>query len=242
MRIFILIFGLLAGMASAEEPRGFLLNVPTDLADVGLLDHILPRFALKTGRRAEVVSGAADVVIVAGGDAPAFARGDKVWSVEVSTNSDAGARFKVWLRSDIGLNTVASFQPVVGERFHAFAQPVVKTETVFDGDATRGLAVAQAHCARCHRVTEGGTAIGIGSTPSFMALRALPDWAARFGAFYVLNPHPSFMKVDGISPEFDPMRPPSLVPVLLTQDEVEAVQAYVSRLAPADLGAAVVAK
>ena len=83
MRIFILIFGLWAGMASAEEPRGFLLSVPNELADVGLLDHLLPRFTLKTGRRAEVVSGAADVAIVAGGDAPAFGRGDKVWSVEV---------------------------------------------------------------------------------------------------------------------------------------------------------------
>jgi hypothetical protein len=242
MRIFILIFGLLAVMASAEEPRGFRLSVPPELVDAGLIDYILPRFGLKTGRRAEVASDGVDVAIVVGGDAPVFARGDRVWSVLVLTNNDAGERFKVWLLSEIGSNTVASFQPVVGERFHAFVQPVVKAEIVFDGDATHGLAVARTHCARCHRVAVGGTGIGIGSTPSFMALRSLPDWAARFEAFYVLNPHPSFMKVDGISPEFDPMRPPSLVPILLTQNEVEAVQAYVSHLAPADLGAAVVAK
>ena len=45
MRIFIHIFGLLAGMASAKVPRGFLLGAPTELADVGLVSHILPRLA-----------------------------------------------------------------------------------------------------------------------------------------------------------------------------------------------------
>ena len=243
MRILILIFGLFAAMASAEEQRSFQLSVPAGLAEAGLIDYLLPRFALKTGRRGEIVGDVADVAIVAGSDGvPAFARGGDTWSVQRLTDNDAGQRFADWLLSDIGLNTVASFKPALGESFRAVARSVAAEEVVFEGDAVEGFAVAKAHCIRCHRVEEEGKGIGIGSTASFMALRALPDWAERFRAFYVLNPHPSFMQVEGVSPDFDPMRPPAIVPVLLTVDEVEALQAYVAGIAPADLGAAVVAK
>jgi mono/diheme cytochrome c family protein len=238
--IWVLSFGLFAAMARADEPREFRLDAPVALQQTGLIDHLLPRFALKTGRRGQLVTTEADVVIADGrGGTPAFARGDQVWSVRRLTDSDAGGRFADWLLSDIGVNTIRSFAPLTGEGFSAVAQETVVAEVVFEGDAVHGLDVSRVHCRRCHRVAVDGTGIGIGSAPSFMALRALPDWAARFAAFYALNPHPSFMLVEGISPAFDPMHPPPIVPVKLTLDEVEAVQAYVSGLPPADLGAEV---
>ena len=242
MRFLIVIFWCFAAMAQAEEPRSFRLTVPAALEEAGLIGYLLPRFALKTGRRGDVVTDAPDFALVEGlAGSPVFARGETVWSLVLVTQNDPGRRFGDWLLSDIGLNTVASFKPVKGEPFRAVVQTVAVAQVVFEGDAMRGLAVAQAHCGRCHRVAVT-SATGIGSTPSFMALRALPDWAERFGAFYVLNPHPSFMLVDGISTGFDPSRPPALVPIILTQAEVEAVQAYVSGLAPADLGREVEAK
>jgi len=69
-----------------------------------------------------------------------------------------------------------------------------------------------------------------------MALRALPAWGERFMAFFALNPHPSFLRLEGVSPDFDPERPPTIEPVLVTQGEVDALLAYVSALDPADLG------
>jgi hypothetical protein len=78
---------------------------------------------------------------------------------------------------------------------------------------------------------------GIGSTPSFSVLRSLPDWSDRFSVFYVLNPHPSFTVIDGVTPPFATNRPPPIAPVVLTLDDLEDVLAYVAGLKPADLGA-----
>lgn len=241
--IWILIFCLAAAMARGEPSRTFRIGVPAGLQETGLIDYLLPRFALKTERRGQIVTSDADIAIVEGRDGEvAFARGDRVWSLQRLTQNDAGGRFANWVLSEIGANTIRSFVPITGIAFSAVSQSAAIDEVVFDGDAVRGLAVAKTHCGRCHRVAVHGTGMGIGSTPSFMALRALPDWAARLGAFYALNPHPSFMQVEGVSPAFDPMRPPSIVPVTLTPDDVEAVQAYVAGVTPADLGAAVEAK
>jgi hypothetical protein len=239
----VLIGLLMATMAAAQEaPRTFTLAADEDLVQSGLLEYILPRFALKTGRRGELVEGPADLVLT---DVPSggaiFGRDGQSWYLDLRSDNDAAQRFADWLRSDIGLRTVESFAPAQGAPFGAVAQERIVEAIVFDGDPVLGAKVAALHCARCHRVSVEDTN-SIGSTPSFMALKALADWSDRFGAFYVLNPHPSFMLVSGVSPDFNPARPPSIVPVILTLDEVEAVQAYVSGLAAADLGAPVAAK
>ena len=52
---------------------------------------------------------------------------------------------------------------------------------------------------RIRRIAPGMTGMTLGSTPSFPALKTLPDWFDRFTAFYALNPHPSFLLVEGIS-------------------------------------------
>jgi len=239
----VLIGLMMTTMAAAQEaPRSFALAADEALVQSGLLDYILPRFALKTGRRAELGIEPADLVLTGNPTGGAvFGRDGQAWFVDLRSDNDAALRFADWLRSDIGLRTVESFVPASGAGFGAVAQDRIVEAIVFDGDAVLGAKVSALHCARCHRVSEEDTN-SIGSTPSFMALKALADWSDRFGAFYVLNPHPSFMLVEGVSPDFDPARPPSIVPVLLTLDEVEAVQAYVSGLAAADLGAPVAAK
>ena len=115
-------------------------------------------------------------------------------------------------------------------------------EEVFEGDPARGRRLADAHCGRCHVTSPGRGARSIGSTPSFAALRALPDWAERFMAFYALNPHPAIMQVEGITPPFDPNRPPPIVPIEITAEEAEHIQAYAATVQAADLGAPVAAR
>jgi hypothetical protein len=80
---------------------------------------------------------------------------------------------------------------------------------------------------------------GIGSTPSFAALRALPQADDKFAAFWTFNPHPAFMQVEGQTKPFDAAHPPSAAPVILTQQEAEAIAAYAATIPPLDLGAPV---
>ena len=91
-------------------------------------------------------------------------------------------------------------------------------------------------CGRCHVVSERTRLGGIGSTPSFMALRSFPDWEERFRSFYALVPHPSFTQVEGITDPFPPERPPHIHPVELTEEELENLVEYARNLEPADLG------
>ncbi|MGB3314189.1 MAG: c-type cytochrome [Albidovulum sp.] len=221
-----------------EEVREFRLFLAEDIATSGLADYILPRFALKTGRRAVVVADGADARLVVAGDAPpVMARGDTLYALVLESDNAAARRFADWLASGIGQNTVAAFAPDKGLPFGPPPEVVVKTVTKIEGDAVLGREVAEAHCARCHRIAPEMTGMTLGSTPSFSALKALPDWSERFTAFYVLNPHPSFLLVEGISPPFDPAHPPPIVPVEVTLEEVEALLAYVAKVPAADLGA-----
>ncbi len=102
-----------------------------------------------------------------------------------------------------------------------------------------GAKLARFHCGRCHVVTTGGGIGGIGSTPSFAALRAMEDWEARFDAFWTLPPHPSFTQVAGVTLPFDETRPPPIAPLLLTLEEVEAITRYAASIEAARLGAPV---
>lgn len=235
------ICALLALPARGEEARSFRLEVAADLAASGLMHYMLPRFSLKTGRRAEVVADGGDAVI--GADAanatPVMARGGVIYALRLRGENDAARRFAAWLSSDIGQETLAAFRPETGPSFTPVPKAKTKREIVLEGDPAVGRRVADIHCARCHRVHPEGTGIGIGSTPSFAALRALPDWDERFATFFVRNPHPAFLRIKDVSPEFDISRPPPIVPVQITYDEVLAVQAYVAGLTPADLGAPV---
>ncbi|WP_143095333.1 c-type cytochrome [Donghicola eburneus] len=238
--------GILAGLmlaalmvrpAMAQEVRTFGLQADTALQTSGLLDYILPRFALKTGRRVDP-DLAPDVSLGVGQGDPVFTYQDDVYGAQALSESDAAARFLDWLRSDVGIKTVLTYAEHSGEPFAEVSKEVEADVIYFEGDANAGHDVAAAHCTRCHKVSPEDRST-IGSTPSFMALKAIPDWADRFAQFYLLNPHPSFIQIEDMTAPFDPRRPPSLVPVEITVDELNDLLAYVQSVAPADLGAEV---
>ena len=80
---------------------------------------------------------------------------------------------------------------------------------------------------------------GIGSNPSFGAMKSLSDWQDRFATFWSLLPHPSVVQVEGLSPE----RPKGLLAttkqIFLNMDDVDAIQAYVDTVPVKDLGGGV---
>ena len=115
--------------------------------------------------------------------------------------------------------------------------------------SVRGIAVAEDyapgekltlfHCGRCHVINERNKYGGIGSTPSFGALRTHDDWEDRFDAFYALAPHPAFTQVEGVTEPFPINRPSPIHPMELTVEEIETIREFARTIPPKDLGAEV---
>jgi len=97
-----------------------------------------------------------------------------------------------------------------------------------EGDAAKGRALAEKHCARCHVVGDFNKFGGIGSTPSLQGIKYLKDWRDRFQTFYARRPHPAFVQVKGIAP---PTKlPPYATPVELLPENVFDILAFAETL------------
>ncbi|GFE63014.1 c-type cytochrome [Litoreibacter roseus] len=232
-----LVLAILTSFGSAAWADGdsFTLEAPAALRETGLMGYILPRFALKTSIRPNLVETDGAAAFGAEGT-PVFRQDDTIWALTID-GSPAQMRFLDWLTSDVGKRTVESFADVA---FSADVSPkAVVAAEVFEGDAAAGERLALAHCGRCHVVSEKNRMDAIGSTPSFAVLRTFSDWSDRFQAFFALKPHGAFTQIEGVTEPFDPARPSPIVPVEMTLDEVDAIVAFVQHVSPADLGAPV---
>jgi hypothetical protein len=245
-----------SGGVARAQGKTFELLADPDLVATGVLKFMVPRFALKYQIRPTIVTeptGAEAMVFgvpdVAGPGAKVIFHRPEATPPEIyaaglrpdAEGADFAATFREWLLSDVGRATLATFK--VDEEV-AFLPGRPETERVeitreAPGDAGEGEKVAMFHCGRCHVVSEKNRMGGIGSTPSFRALRAIPDWEDKFLAFWSANPHPSFTQVEGITEPFDPARPPHIAPVEITLEDIEAIVAYAGSLEPKDLGAPV---
>ena len=213
-----------------EQDRRISLSVSPELEASGLLHHLLPRFSLKTGIRINVIDGDADIILGLTGTQTVFSDPERTYFI--TTKDKLAHRFADRLLSDIGQNTVAAFPPFVG----AAAKVERSVITVFTGDVARGETLSLKHCGRCHVVNQKNRHNDIGSTPSFASLRNFSNWDERFRVFYTLNPHPSFTQIANVTQRFHPSHPPPIVPVEITNEELESILAFVSTLPPAYLG------
>lgn len=93
------------------------------------------------------------------------------------------------------------------------------------------------HCGRCHVINERNRMGGIGSTPSFGALKALADWRAKFEGFWFQPPHKAVVQIEGVTEPFHPERPSPIATVELTEAEVETILRFVETIEPKNLGA-----
>ncbi|NOE33129.1 MULTISPECIES: hypothetical protein [unclassified Ruegeria] len=237
MRFVLLCLSLTFSATPSLSQEAIGLAAPAEVKDSGLLQHILPRFSLKTGIRVIADDTGVMVLNPAPPGDPVFARDDVIYHLTIEDNKRQ-ARFRDWLRSDIGKRTVESFAPAQGAPFTAsFDLTVTESEETVDGNTVLGEELSMTHCGRCHVIGPKNRMNGLGSTPSFAVLRAMPDWSERFEAFFALNPHPAFTQIDGLTPPFDPERPSPIHPVQMTLDDLDAILAFVSRMKAADLGA-----
>lgn len=223
------------------------LAVPQAMIDSGFTTHILPRFRFRHRiALAPVPQGTpADMALTAdnGPGAPVFrslAGEEFRLTATGSAHAEAVATFRDWLTSPTGRAAVEGFPPGGPPVYTTAASATRQTApTGVEGDASAGSRLAIVHCGRCHVVDQRNRMGGIGSTPSFRALRARPGWTDLFLAFWSENPHPSFTQVTGVTDPFDPARPPHIAPVTVTLDDIAAITAFVGTLEPKDLGAPV---
>ena len=103
-------------------------------------------------------------------------------------------------------------------------------------DYAPGEKLTMMNCGRCHRVSDKDRMGGIGSTPSFAALRTIADWEERMKAFWLYRPHPSFTQIEGVTEPFPENRPPHVYPISLTLEELRVIIDYARTIEPADLG------
>ena len=228
---------LLACGAAAQE-NNLRLAVPEALQASGFMQFLLPRFSLKTGVRIDRNAAAGDADMAFGPEGTAVFVGlGQTW--HLSHGGDARAeRFLDWLQSDVGIRTIESYAAPQGDGFSAPKEEVAVVEAVtLDGDVKAGEALSLSLCGRCHVVNETNRMKGMGSTPSFALMRSFTDWHTRFATFHELKPHPSFTQIEGVTAPFDESRPPPMVPMAMTPQDLDAILAYVSGIAPADLGA-----
>ena len=231
-----------AVLPAGADDRLVRLAVPDAVNESGLMKYMLPRFTLKTQVRVEVVSPGepADAAI---GDTgmPVFTGVGRTWSIEVLASEHEGvARFAAWITDATGQRAIEGFT-VDGNQ--PFTLPIEDTkgvkEVVYDGDRLRGKQVSRTHCGRCHVTAKDDENLGIGSTPSFSALRGFEDWDVRFAGFYQLKPHGAFTQIKEVTEPFPEDRPSPIAPMELTLDDIGAILAYVAGIEPATLGASI---
>ena len=236
--------------APASAQKSFTLAADPALVENGFAKYLLPRFSLKAGIRINLSDDpAADALLgvfeaAPEGTAlhPVLAPKEGGDAIALAVREDGAmehtAKFLDWLRSDVGKRTIEKFK-IDGEAVYA----AVKVEDTADtteeitGDIVLGEKMAFSRCARCHVINEKNRYGGIGSTPSFGAMKTLPRWRQRFEAFWTLNPHPAFTQIEGVTPPFDPARPSPIAPIELTLDELDALLAFIMTIKVKDLGA-----
>ena len=98
----------------------------------------------------------------------------------------------------------------------------------------KGREVVRQHCTRCHVVPNMNPYGGIGSTPSFAALKWLSDWEHRFEVFYTLPPHPALVSIQGVSEERSASLPVFIAEIELQIDDVDAILSFVRTLETPD--------
>ncbi|MEP0522233.1 MAG: hypothetical protein ABJO09_15445 [Hyphomicrobiales bacterium] len=241
-----------SGRSALAQEADLKLVLPENLIESGFAKHLLPRFRFKTRIRVEPVregeigdaslapNQESGTAIMTSLDGTAFLFQTLT---EDPDKAEKSAKLLDWLQSGPGRAAIEGFQ-IDGEQAYqpGAAKVVQKIEVKVDGDASLGSKLALQHCGRCHVVDSRNPFGGIGSTPSFGAMKNLPNWLDRFSAFWTINPHPSFTQVEGITEPFDRSRPPPIAPLLLTLEEVEAITAFVVGMPRKDLGGAVEAR
>ena len=105
---------------------------------------------------------------------------------------------------------------------------------IADDIVLKGREIVRQHCTRCHVVPDMNPYGGIGSTPSFAAMRWLADWEQRFEVFHTLPPHPALENIVGVSKERSDSLPVFISEIKIQLEEIDAILAFAPTLETPD--------
>ena len=103
-----------------------------------------------------------------------------------------------------------------------------------DDAVAKGREIVRQHCTRCHVVPDMNPYGGIGSTPSFAAMKWLDDWERRFEVFYALPPHPALVNIVGVSEARPKALPVFIAEIELQIEDIDAILAFARTLKTPD--------
>ncbi|MDC0644829.1 hypothetical protein OAP53_00995 [Alphaproteobacteria bacterium] len=103
-----------------------------------------------------------------------------------------------------------------------------------DDAVAKGREIVRQHCTRCHVVPDMNPYGGIGSTPSFAAMKWLDDWERRFEVFYTLPPHPALVNIVGVSEARSDALPVFIAEIELQIEDIDAILAFARTLKTPD--------
>ena len=140
----------------------------------------------------------------------------------------------LWWGAFMSLNTVTARRRVIFLFMSLGIMIVPFQYASADGLIEKGREIVRQHCTRCHVVPNMNPYGGIGSTPSFAALKWLSDWEQRFEVFYTLPPHPALVSIQGVSEERSLSLPVFVAEIELQIDDVDAILSFVRTLETPD--------
>ena len=126
------------------------------------------------------------------------------------------------MRLVIFIGIISVFFAAIGNLSNSFARDIAAVD--------RGRDIVRQHCTRCHVVPDMNPYGGIGSTPSFAAMKWLEDWARRFEIFYILPPHPSLVRIEGVSEERSANLPAFNKEIILKLEDIDDILEFVKTL------------
>lgn len=225
-------------VAATAARADLTLRMSDEMIASGFDKQLLPRFKFKHRITVTpVTNGEADMAFGAEGQRVFQVIDGAAVHLAILTESEEAQVFRDWLNSEPGKAAIESFAPEGAAVYTTEAVVVVvEEEEEFEGDTAVGARLAIVHCGRCHVVDERNRMGGIGSTPSFPALRGRENWSDLFRAFWAENPHPSFTQVEDVTEPFDPNKETHIAPVEITLEEIEAITAFVATLKAKELG------
>jgi mono/diheme cytochrome c family protein len=111
----------------------------------------------------------------------------------------------------------------------AFLNP---NKVLADTSFERGKSLVRQHCSRCHVIPGLNPYGGIGSTPSFSAMKWLDDWRRRFEIFYTLPPHPALVRIRDVSDPRDAFLPAFSSEIFMSLEDIDDILAFVDTIKP----------
>ena len=229
---------------SEDRNNKILIKLPEELVHLGFDKFLFSRFKFRS--QISIVHPTTEKVIHA--ELGVTDSGSEVFSdlngvvyrLKVQTKNplvkDKLHKFQLWLTEGPGSQVIEDFSYDGMPLFAKLPQIVEEIEEVeFIGDVRKGKTIAVLHCKRCH-VVDSDVYSGIGSTPSFHAMKSSSRWVERFSAFWTENPHVSIISVEDLFDAGGDSSPVPIAPVNLKLEDIDDILAYVDSIQAKDLG------